>query len=106
MLKNLIIIIFSGTSIWLAIQWLDMRSNLEAGTVNEMRLELDRKFLIQLPSLLKETYNRDQLIRLLQEKYPNVQVNDLGQDICWGALRLKLTSSHELSGISESCDER
>ena len=59
--------------------------------------------MIQLPAIINKSQNRQQLLALLNEKYPDVLVEDMGEDVCWGTLRLKFAPDMELIDITEGC---
>lgn len=85
---------------------MDAETRIEAGVLNEMTLASDREFLIRLPSLMREARDRDTLLSQLKKIYPDILVEDLGRDLCWGVLRLEFASHTELTGVSEGCAKR
>ena len=91
------------TSMFLVYRWFDAEVRIEAGVLNEIYLVTDRQFLMALPELLNEAGDKTELVRRLEEKYPDVSVSERGDDICWGLLRLQFKTTTQLASIKEDC---
>lgn len=96
-----IVVLFCG---WLTFRYMDAVTRIEAGVINEIRLVHDREFLIQLPTLWRQARTKETLAKLMREKYPNVLVQEVEEDLCWGALRLKFASPTDLLSVTEGCN--
>ncbi|MDY0363021.1 MAG: hypothetical protein RBR08_16350 [Desulforegulaceae bacterium] len=86
-------IIFTGLLVYSGFKLGNAYSRIEDGIINEMWLKRQRDFLVKLPALMLKTGNKESLLRLLKDQYPNTEIIEYQKGILFPPLLLEFDST-------------
>ncbi len=104
-------LLFAVLAGWGWIKVIHGLSNIEACAIEEMRMHLDRDFLMELFQLAGSVKNRDELVSALENKYGDDKaahqalVLKVDDGIIWGGLKILLNNEDNITQVRELTQE-